>query len=100
MSNALLEAMASGLPIVTTNVGDHAEHVRNNIEGFVIPPGDSEQLCDRLVLLGRSPQRRRELGIATRRRAQNVGFNRTLAAYEEYYSDALKHSYCPSEKQR
>lgn len=91
-SNAMLEAMASGLPIVTTDVGDHAEHVRDNVEGFVVPSGDPKVLSDRLILLGRSGQRRRELATATRQRAQEFDFNRTIKAYEDYYADALKGS--------
>ncbi len=41
MSNAIMEAMASGLPIVTTNIPENKELVTHNKTGFLCPPGDS-----------------------------------------------------------
>ena len=42
-SNALLEAMASGLPPVATDVGGNAEAVRNGVDGLIVPPRDPDR---------------------------------------------------------
>jgi glycosyltransferase involved in cell wall biosynthesis len=51
MSNAILEAMAAGLPVVATDVGGNPECVVDGATGYIVPPGDDERMADRLVLL-------------------------------------------------
>lgn len=65
--NALVEAMACGLPVVTTAVGGITELVRNGRDGIVVAPGDTASIAgaiDRLVTDG---ELRRRLGAAARR---------------------------------
>ena len=63
---AILEAMACGLPIISTNVGTIPEVITDGIEGFLIEPGDIEALADRLVRLDRDKPLRRQMGLAGR----------------------------------
>ncbi len=49
ISNTVLEAMASGLPVVATDVGGNAELVVHGATGFLIDSGDEEALADTLV---------------------------------------------------
>jgi len=65
----LMEAMASGLPIVTTSVGAINEEVEDGVTGFVIPPGDATALADRTMRLVVNPELRCEMGVAGRRAA-------------------------------
>jgi glycosyltransferase involved in cell wall biosynthesis len=76
LSNALLEAMASGLACVTTGVAGHPEAVTDGADGFLVPPKSVEPLRDALARLLRSPELRREIGLAARRRAEAVGDSR------------------------
>lgn len=46
LSNALLEAMAVGLPVVATNVGGNPEVVQNGENGFLIPPENSDKMVE------------------------------------------------------
>jgi len=65
-SNAIVEAMASALPVVATNVGGNAEAVQDQLTGFIVPPDDPEALARAILLLLEDPLRARELGIAGR----------------------------------
>ncbi|MGH9342626.1 MAG: glycosyltransferase [Terriglobia bacterium] len=64
----VLEAMASGLPTVASNVGGISEAIRHDIEGLLVPPGNSSDLADALALLLGSAVRRVEMGGAALRR--------------------------------
>jgi len=85
MSNALLEAMAAGLPVVATDVGDNAEVVRDQVDGLIVNPGDYEQIADRFALLASRPDLRVRLGSAARERAAGYEFPNTVRSYSEFY---------------
>lgn len=51
LANALLEAMATGLPVITTNVSGHPEVVRDGDNGFMINVGDVEALREKIRFL-------------------------------------------------
>jgi glycosyltransferase involved in cell wall biosynthesis len=68
-SFASVEAMAAGLPVITTRVGGVAELVVNEETGFVIAANDFDALNDRMTRLIQSPSLRRSMGAAARRRA-------------------------------
>ncbi|MFV1958819.1 MAG: GNAT family N-acetyltransferase [Planctomycetota bacterium] len=67
LSNALLEYMACGLPIVATNVGGTPELVEEGENGFLYAPGDVEGLREGLDRLLADPTLRRRMGEASRR---------------------------------
>jgi glycosyltransferase involved in cell wall biosynthesis len=67
--NALLEAMASGLPVVATRVGGNAEAVLHEQTGILVPAGDAEALATALLRLLTSPGERAAFGRAGRERA-------------------------------
>jgi glycosyltransferase involved in cell wall biosynthesis len=48
---ALLEAMASGLPIVATNVGDIPSFVENDVNGFLVEPGRESEIAEKVLQL-------------------------------------------------
>ena len=61
-SNALVEAMALGLPCVATDVGGNAEAVQHNITGLIVPPKEPDPLAQALLALVEDPERRRIMG--------------------------------------
>lgn len=64
----VLEAMASGLPVVATDVGGTAEALRDGVDGFVIPPGDVPALVDAIRRLESDPELRKRMGASGRDR--------------------------------
>lgn len=70
MSNAVLEAMASGLPVVATNVGGTSEVVQNGATGLMVPPGDFEAMGKAIASLVAAPDIRASLGRAARARVE------------------------------
>lgn len=63
---AVVEAMAYGCPIVTTNVGGIPELIQNGVNGLLCPPEDSECLAEKIELLIANPDLRECLGRAAR----------------------------------
>lgn len=84
--NVLLEAMASGLPVVCTDAGGPAEYVRDGVTGFVVPVADPAAMAGRITRLLDDPDLRRECGHLARQHAEaNFAYERmigeTLAVY-------------------
>ena len=72
LSNALMEAMASGCACVASDVGGNAFLVQNGVSGFLFPPGDREALQSHVRRLLRDPAKCRSLGQAARARIERV----------------------------
>jgi glycosyltransferase involved in cell wall biosynthesis len=64
--NSVLEAMASGLPIVSTRVGGVPLQVRDGENGFLVPSNDAGAMVDAIERLARDPALRREIGQRNR----------------------------------
>jgi glycosyltransferase involved in cell wall biosynthesis len=85
MSNALLEAMASGLATITTDVGDHAAIVRHQTDGLVTRPGCATELASAIRTLAAAPALRETLAGAARDRARDFRFDTAVRVYRDYY---------------
>jgi L-malate glycosyltransferase len=85
-SNAMLEAMACGLPAVSTDVGDGRELLGDTGAPAVIPPGDLGAYADALVALARSAELRARLGAANRQRCvDQYSLESMVRGYEALY---------------
>lgn len=67
---SVIEAMAAGLPMVTTDCGALRDMVTDDVDGYVVPVGDSDALADRLGRLVGDGGRRARFGAAARARAE------------------------------
>jgi glycosyltransferase involved in cell wall biosynthesis len=63
----LMEAMASGKPVIATQVGGVSELVEDGVSGHVVPPGDAASLAEAIIALA-DPGRRVRMGAAGRER--------------------------------
>jgi glycosyltransferase involved in cell wall biosynthesis len=86
-SNALIEAMAAGLPMVVTDVGGNAEAVLDGETGYVVPPRDAGRLAEAILRLAVDPNRRR-LGDAGKKRAEGLfSLSECVSGYEKIYRE-------------
>ena len=66
-SNAILEYLAAGLPVVCTDVGGCREVIEDGRDGFIVPPGDDCEMARRILqLLGRKPSSRERKRLRNR----------------------------------
>lgn len=90
-SNAVIEGMACGLPMIVTNVGGNAEAVLNGQTGLVVPPRDTAALADAVLLLGLDAATRREMGQAGLRRVNDqFSLDACINRYLKLYSRTLE----------
>jgi glycosyltransferase involved in cell wall biosynthesis len=87
MPLVVLEAMASGLPIVSTHVGDVMDMVSEPNRPFITREGDPDLLARAIDTLAGNADLRRRIGDANRRKCEadfdrNVCYNRYVALYE------------------
>jgi glycosyltransferase involved in cell wall biosynthesis len=80
----VLEAMASGLPVVATDVPGSQEIVDHDV-GRLVPVRNIEALAAAVVELSRDPDQRRELGARARERASRYTLGRCLERFESTF---------------
>jgi colanic acid/amylovoran biosynthesis glycosyltransferase len=90
ISNAVLEAMACGLPVVTTDCGGMREAVTDGGEGLVVPVGDPEAMAAALSQLALDQEKRRKMGERGRVRVlEHFTLERQVQDFIKMYQIAL-----------
>ena len=86
MSNTILEAMATGLPVVATRSGGNLEMINHEFSGLLFAPRDVRTLVSLLVRLIESADLRRHLGEGARRRAvERFSLAKMVRCYRDLY---------------
>jgi len=92
ISNTILEALASGLPVIATAVGGNLELVEEGVNGLLVTPGDVAEMVQALLFYLDTPVRIAEHGETARRQAvQRFSIPAMAEAYAAVYDQTLQH---------
>ena len=87
---AAIEAAATGLPVVASNVGGVSEVVKDKITGFLIEPRNTQALCDALIELATNYEMRIKMGQAGRKFVEeNCDWGKNLNTMAQLYRDLV-----------
>jgi sugar transferase (PEP-CTERM/EpsH1 system associated) len=90
ISNTILEAMASGLPVIATDVGGNSDLVEHGNSGLIVPPANCEMLAAAIGQLAADPESAAGMGRAGRSRAERrFSMAAMVAAYQDLYDRQL-----------
>lgn len=86
VSQAVMQAMATGLPVITTPIGSSGDIVKPGLTGLLVPPKDNKALAQAIRSLVDNPQEATKLGQGARSFAlENCGIERMLTRMEAIF---------------
>lgn len=85
MSNAILEALASGLPILATDTGGSKELVRDGINGFIIRMKDAADIAEKIKKIIANAELRASMSQASRQLAETMSWSKVAHQYFTLY---------------
>lgn len=86
-SNALIEAMAAGLPIVATNVGGNAEAIIHGRNGWIVPSRNDGAFLNAVSQLVDDPEERERMAVQATLMVKRFSLERMLANTENLYTE-------------
>jgi len=89
MPIAIIEALAAGVPIIATAVGDMPDMLGHGIAGELVPPGDATSLADAMERVFRDEDYRCRLAAAARQLSCRYSVKTMADAYLEFYQEAI-----------
>lgn len=91
ISNTILEAMASGLPVIATAVGGNADLVQQPDTGVIVPAADAAAMAQQLLAFANDPERSRAMGMAGRQRVLSTfSMQAMVSTYQGVYDQHLR----------
>ncbi len=86
----LLEAMASGKPVVASSISGYASVITNGVEGLLVPPKQEVPLAQALASLLRDPARRRQMGEVGREKSLAYSWEHVAVQVASYYNKVVQ----------
>ena len=90
MSNAMLEALASGLPLLVTRTGGADEVLEEGINGFALEMRSAEDIAEKLLRLRNDRELRTRMAVASRRKAEAMSWGNVAWQYVKVYGSVIK----------
>jgi glycosyltransferase involved in cell wall biosynthesis len=90
LPNAVMEAMAAGVPVVATAVGGTKELITEGETGYLVAPADAGDLASRIVFALKNPSESREVAARALKFVMNrFSINQTVEAVEMLYDEMM-----------
>jgi glycosyltransferase involved in cell wall biosynthesis len=89
LSNAILEELAAGLPVIACAVGGNTTLIEHGVNGLLVPPGDAHALATAIDSLAGDPALRRRMSTAARQTAERYSWPACVAAHQALYRKLL-----------
>lgn len=87
----LLEAMTCGVPVVSFACPCGPwDVIADGENGFLVPPGNVEELADRLIYLIQHPEKRKEMGMKAKQSTENFSKEKVMKQWIELFEDLCK----------
>lgn len=85
MANAMLEALAMGLPLIATDIGGTKELIKDGENGLIVKTKNVIDLADKIAWLKNNPAERKRMGIMGRQRAEKMSWDKIADKYKMVY---------------
>jgi len=90
--NAVLEAQAMQLPVVTSDADGLGENIQDGVTGFLVPRRDPQMMAEKLFILAKKPELRQQMGLAGRKRVEtNFKIEDQINSFAKLYKDLVNH---------
>ena len=94
ISNTILEAMATGLPVMASNAGGNPELIQDGVNGFLVDPENFVQMAEKIMVYIQSPDIRAQHGSQGRKLAlEKFSIAAMVRRYEEVYQTSFRAEY-------
>lgn len=91
LSNALLEAMSVGLPVIATEIGGNVEVVKDNENGFLIPDRNAQAIVDKVILLYLNEELQKKFSLRSKQIIdEEFSQEKIYSQIKAVYDDMLK----------
>jgi len=100
LSNALLEYMAAGRPIVATDVGGTPELIKTDVNGLLVPPNSPEKLASGILKLIASPTMAEKLALEARESVRQLYSMHSVAECHSDLYRSVRHAKCGTKRSR
>lgn len=87
MSNSMLEALSSGLPLLATDTGGTQELVENGVNGFILKMKSAEDIAEKLEILIQDEELRKRMGAASRKKAERMSWQNVANKYISLFNE-------------
>ncbi|MEO0131896.1 MAG: glycosyltransferase family 4 protein [candidate division WOR-3 bacterium] len=85
----LLEAMATGKPVVASNISGYRTIIEDGVDGYLAQPKDPEDIATKIIKILEDAALRKELGTRARAKALRYSWEKVSAQVEEYYYELI-----------
>ena len=89
---SLSQAMASGLPVIATNVGAVSYQIQDGVNGFLINSGDAQAIAKRIRYFFENPSERKSMGLKSREIVlERLSWNKAISSFIATYNEAISY---------